>query len=63
VFPCDLSPRIKELKARQDELTKDRVQVEADLIVEGVQHVEVETVKAYARDLRSLLDEGGFYPE
>ena len=56
----DLSPRIKELKAGQDELTKVRVQVEADMVVEGVQHIEVETVKAYAQDLRSLLEEGNF---
>ena len=56
----DLSPRIKELKARQDALTKARVQVEADMVVEGVQHVEVEAVKSYAQDLRSLLEEGDF---
>jgi site-specific DNA recombinase len=56
----DLSPRIKELKARQDGLTKARVQVEVDMVVEGVQHVEAETVKAYAQDLRSLLEEGDF---
>jgi chromosome segregation ATPase len=42
----DLSPRIKQLKARQDELAKARVQVEADMVVEGVQHVEVEAVKS-----------------
>ncbi len=56
----DLSPRIRELKARQDELTKVRVQVEADMVVEGVQHLEVEAVKSYAQDLRSLLEEGNF---
>jgi site-specific DNA recombinase len=58
--PDDLSPRIKELKARQDQLTKDRVQVEADMVVEGVQHIKVEAVKAYAQDLRSLLDYADF---
>jgi site-specific DNA recombinase len=56
----DLSPRIKELKARQDELTKDRVQVEADIVVEGAHHIRAEVVNAYAQDLRSLLDEGDF---
>ena len=56
----DLSPRIKELKARQDALNKTRVQIEADMVVEGVQHVEVEAVKPYAQDLRSLLEEGDF---
>jgi hypothetical protein len=56
----DLSPRIKELKAKQDTLSKTRVQVEADMVVEGVQHIEVEAVKTYAQDLRSLLEEGNF---
>ena len=35
---------------------KIRVQTEADMVLEGVQHVNVETVKSYAQDLRSLLD-------
>ena len=56
----DLSPRIKKQKAHQDELMKARVQVEADMVVEGVQHVELETVKAYAQDLRNLLEEADF---
>ena len=59
----DLAPRIKELKAKQDELSKARVQTEADMVVAGVQHVDVETVKSYAQDLRSLLEEGRFYSE
>ena len=53
-------PRIKELKTRQDDLGKARVQTEADLVLEGVQHVDVETVKSYAQDLRSLLEESDF---
>ena len=44
------------MKARQDELAKARIQVEADMVVEKVQHVEVETVKSYAQDLRGLLE-------
>ena len=56
----DLSPRIKQLKASQDELAKARVRVEADMVVEGVQHVEVEALKAYDQDLRGLLEEGDF---
>jgi hypothetical protein len=56
----DLSTRIKQLKARQDELAKARIQVEADMVVEKVQHVEVETVKSYAQDLRGLLEDGDF---
>jgi hypothetical protein len=30
------------------------------MVVEGVQHVEVETVKVYAQDLRSPMEEGDF---
>ena len=56
----DLAPRIKELKARQYTLGKARVQVEADMVVEGVQHVEAETVKSHAQDLLCLLEEGDF---
>ena len=54
---ADLSPRIKQLKARQDELAQARVQVEADMVVKGVEPVDIEAVSAYALDLRSLLEE------
>jgi len=30
------------------------------MVVEGVQHVEVEALKAYDQDLRGLLEEGDF---
>ena len=53
----DLAPRIKELNARRDELSKARVMVEADMTLRGVQHVDAEQVKSYASDLRSLLVE------
>ena len=55
----DLALRIKELKERQDELSKTRVQVEADMVAQGVEEVEVDidTVKSYTRDLKSLLEE------
>ena len=56
----DLSPRIKELKAKQDGLLKTRVQTEADMVLEGVQHVNADIVKAYAQDLRILLEEADF---
>ena len=39
---------------------KNRVQAEADIVLEGVQHVNAETVKAYAHDLRSVLEEADF---
>ncbi len=56
----DLAPRIKELKARQNKLSDERIQNEANMVLEGAQHVDLETVKAYAEDLRSLLEEGDF---
>ena len=56
----DLSARIKQLKVRQDELAKAGVQVEADMVVKGVRHVEVEAVKSYARDLCMLLENVDF---
>jgi hypothetical protein len=34
--------------------------VGADMVVGGVRHIEVEAVKAYAQDLRSLLEEVDF---
>ena len=56
----DLSPRIRELRARQDELTKTRVLVEAEMVAQGVEQVDAATVKAYAHDLRGLLEEADF---
>ena len=56
----DLAPRIKELKTRQDELNKSKIQVEADMVVRGVEQVDVAMVKTYAHDLRSLLEEADF---
>ena len=56
----DLAPRIKELKAKQDEISELKVQTEADMVVAGVQHLDVEMVKSYAQDLRSLLEEADF---
>ena len=53
----DLAPRIKELRGRQDELSRARVQTEAEMAAEGVQEVDAAVVKAYAQDLRGLLEE------
>ncbi len=55
-----LALRIKELRTRQDELSKARIQTEAEMISQGTEHVDVEMVKSYAQDLRSLLEETGF---
>ncbi len=56
----DLATRIRELKSRQDQLSSARVQVEAGLVLQGVQHVDGNLVKSYAQDLRGLLDEADF---
>ena len=53
----DLSPRIKELKMRQDELNNAKVRVETDMVVQGVEPVDIEDVKTYAQDLKDLLEE------
>jgi len=56
----DLGPRIRELRARQNQLSKVRVQVEADIVTQGKQQVDVVLVKSYAQDLKSLLGEADF---
>ena len=53
----DLAPRIKELRTRQYELSKARLQLEAEKITRGIKHVDAEVIKSYARDLKSLLEE------
>jgi len=53
----DLAPRLRELKSRQDELGKIRIQLETEAVVRGVEQVDTALVKAYAQDLRSLLEE------
>ena len=53
----DLAPRIKELRTRQDELHKARLQLEAEMVAHGATHVDAEIVKSYAEDLKSLLEE------
>jgi site-specific DNA recombinase len=53
----DLAPRIKEIRSRQNELSKARLLLEAKEVTRVVKHVDAETVKAYARDLKCLLEE------
>lgn len=53
----ELAPRIKQLKARVDELTNTKVQLEADMATQGVNRVDAKVVKEYAQDLKGLLDE------
>ncbi len=56
----ELAPRIKELKNREDDLSKARLQIEAEMITCGVQDVKLATVQAYASDLRNILEESDF---
>ena len=53
----DLAPRIKELRAKQDELSKARVVAEAEMTLQGYQHLDTEAVNSYVTDLRNILDE------
>ena len=55
----DLAPRIKELRAKQDELNKSRVIAEAEMTLQGYQHLDTEAVNSYVADLRNILDESG----
>jgi site-specific DNA recombinase len=53
----DLAPRIKELRSRQYELKKTKIQLEAEKVKRGIKHVDAEVVKSYAADLKCLLEE------
>ena len=53
----DLAPRIRELKSRQEELRKSRTLAEAEIVANGAQEIDANTVKSYAQDFRGLLDE------
>ena len=53
----DLAPRIRELQERIDELSKARIQVEADMAVEKAERLDISTIKHYVKDLKTLLEE------
>ncbi len=53
----DISPRIKGLKARQEELEKNRVKMETEIATKGIEQMDVALVQKRARDLRQLLIE------
>ena len=53
----DLAPRIRELRAKQDELSKTRVLAEVEITLQGYQQLDVDAVRSYVTDLRNLLDE------
>jgi site-specific DNA recombinase len=44
---------------RQDELSKTRVVTEAEMTLQGYQHIDIDAVHAYVTDLQSLLGESG----
>ncbi|MDO9580840.1 MAG: recombinase family protein, partial [Bacteroidales bacterium] len=53
----DLAPRIKELRAKQDELSKARVIAEAEMMLQGYQPININIMASYVTDLRNILDE------
>jgi len=53
----DLAPRIKELRAKLEELSKARAVAEAEMTLQGYQHLDTEAVNSYVTDLRNILDE------
>jgi len=54
----DLAPRIRELKARIDDLEKQRNSFVEDMQSEEVELLDAPAVKEYADDLKSLLRKG-----
>ncbi len=53
----DLAPRIKDLRSRQEELTRARLRLQQEQSTGKARHLDARMVKAYAEDLRRLLDE------
>ena len=53
----DLAPRIKENKAREADPSRMRLQLEAEMLVKGTNHVDTETVKTHAKDLKTILED------
>lgn len=53
----DLAPRIKELRTKQNELSKVRVLAEAEMTLQGYQQLEIDAVRVYAADLWNVIEE------
>lgn len=51
----DLAPRISELRNRQADLEKSRLKVEKEIDKDGIELIDIDSVKMRARDLRQLL--------
>ncbi|MFC1962598.1 hypothetical protein ACFLWB_01170 [Chloroflexota bacterium] len=45
---------------RKEELSKTRVQVEAELILQGKPYIDADLVRSYSEDLKILLEESDF---
>jgi site-specific DNA recombinase len=56
----DIAPRIKKHRNRQEELNKARIQLEADMVVQKVNEVDLGTIKTYAQELREVLGSASF---
>jgi site-specific DNA recombinase len=53
----DLSPRIKQLKGRKEQLEAQKWELDWQLMERKVELADMETVTRYVKDLRNLLDE------
>ncbi len=53
----DLAPRIKELRTTESELSSAKIQLEAEMVVEGIETVDINDVKSYVEGIQSVLDE------
>ncbi len=53
----DLAPRIKDLRVREADLSKARLQIEAEVLAKEPHRVDAEAIKTHARDLKAILDE------
>jgi hypothetical protein len=53
-------PELYNPQTRQEELAKARFQLEADLIVQKVNEVDLNTIKTYANELREILGSASF---
>ncbi len=53
----DLAPRIREQRSREAELSKTRLQVEAEMLTQGPNRVDAALIKGHSADLRAILKE------
>ncbi|MDO8688570.1 MAG: recombinase family protein, partial [Dehalococcoidia bacterium] len=51
----DLAPRIRELKQRIEGLSRSRVQAEADMVLRGLEPLDLSAVKARAKEMQAML--------